>query len=117
MIIFESQDHQELVPEDHAESIFDSIRESGTIEGEAIDALFELKPSHPWYQRISNPGERYAVEEIEFTKHYFLSFSRSETSDWMEGFWMGSEGWTSHSSIVWRRTPAGFVRLSKAAKS
>jgi hypothetical protein len=99
-IIFESQDHQGIMTLDSASKTLDSIALDGTIEGETIDALFKLKKSHPWYAKLhTDVGD---VFDKGIDTHYWITFSKQETEDWMDGMWASGDGWTSHSNIVWR---------------
>tara|TARA_R100001244_G_scaffold25683_1_gene26020 strand:- start:116 stop:463 length:348 start_codon:yes stop_codon:yes gene_type:complete len=108
-IIFESQDHQEIMTLDSASKTLDSIALDGTIEGETIDALFKLKESHPWFGKIrtrNGDGTEISPAPILDARyidtHYAITFSKQETEDWMDGMWASGDGWTSHSNIVWR---------------
>ena len=107
-IIFESQDHQEIMTLDSASKMLDSIALDGTSEGETIDALFKLKQSHPWFGKIrtrNEDGTEISPSPIPYSMldtHYAITFSKQETEDWMAGLYPTGDGWTSHSSIIWR---------------
>lgn len=121
--ILDSHDHQEVMHALDAANVVKEIAENGTIEGEAIDALFELKKSHPWYAKIRTqngdgtdiPGVPHRSPSKAIETHYWITFSQQETSDWMAGMFPTSDGWTSYSSIVWRKLPSNFVKLDDAS--
>ena len=120
--IFESHDHQEVMHALDAANAVKEIAENGTIEGESIDALFELKKSHPQYAKIRTGPEAWqealldsVVAPKDVETHYWITFSKQETSDWMAGMFPTSDGWTSYSSIVWRKLPSNFVKLDDAS--
>ena len=95
--IFESFDHQVVMNSIETGETLSKIFRDGTIEGEPVDALFMLKRSHPWYAKLRTKERIIGV----VGDHYALTFSRRETEDWMAGTYPTSEGWTSHSELVW----------------
>ena len=111
MILFDSSNHQEIMTMDSAVAAMAEINDRGTIGGEEFDALFKLKKSHPWYSKIRTTEEDGTpiepppvVDSVE--AHYWLTFSRQETADWVSGIWQSGEGYTSHSDFI--ATPEGF---------
>lgn len=120
--LFDSQDHQGVMHSLDTERVVNEISENGTIEGEAIDALFELKKSHPQYAQIhTHEADGTAISPPpvvtsgDIDAHYFVTFSREETSDWISGMYPTSDGWTSHSNMLWRKVPSNFVKLDDAS--
>ena len=126
LYILESHDHQQVLNAVGMEKVltqFFDPRWSGLLDGEVIpvDSLFVLKRSHPNYSKlraealteatsdglIPTEGDwRYWVSSSLDT-HYFVTFSKRETSDLVAGLYPaqsrdgGVGGWTSHMELVW----------------